>query len=443
MTEMRQMPTFLPPGAADLFLRDVERRAAHPDAASTIGAVLHLSGAVPGLPALQECVAARLPRLPCMTHVLDGDGRQARWVHADPDPVRHVAVRRLAGGAEALEAAVRELMCVPWPEGVPAWRLVLLHGHVPDGFALLYLTHHAVQDGGAIVAVLEALFGPDATAGGPAPVPWTGSVEPRPGLRQVGRSVVILLRHARKHRVWSSPAQPLSSRRRTSWVRVPVPSLRAAARAGVGVGINDVYLTALGHAIAGWASTAWPRAARSRIPVMVPVNLRTADEWAAPGNRLYLTRVDLPGGLPPLAQRLAGTSAVTAALRLSGHRAVLRAALTRLPARLLRRLVAVSTAPGRLTLVASCLVMRKPLSFGDAVVERIDPVMCCPHGVPLSVVMLVYAGEASLCFRVDEALPGADTVPGLWRQALEELSTPPRSLCGSSGRKAVPGRPVR
>ncbi|MDG9684322.1 hypothetical protein QC334_16555 [Streptomyces sp. DH18] len=82
-----------------------------------------------------------------------------------------------------------------------------------------------------------------------------------------------------------------------------------------------------------------------------------------------------------------------------------------------------STAPGRLTLAASCLVMRKRLRYREAVVNRIDPVMCCPPGAPLAVVMLVYAGEASVCFRIDEALPGADTLPGLWGRALEELST--------------------
>ncbi|MFF4167034.1 hypothetical protein [Streptomyces sp. NPDC001741] len=82
-----------------------------------------------------------------------------------------------------------------------------------------------------------------------------------------------------------------------------------------------------------------------------------------------------------------------------------------------------STAPVRLTLVASCLVMRERLRYGDAVVTRIDPLMCCPPGAPLAVVMLVYAGEASVCFRIDRALPDAECLPGLWRQALEDLST--------------------
>ncbi|GAA4812760.1 hypothetical protein [Streptomyces ziwulingensis] len=418
------MRTFLAPSAADLFLRDVERRADHPDAASTIGAVLHLTGAVPALTDLREHVAARMTRLPCLVHLLRGRGRRARWVRAVPDVTRHVGVLRVGSGPEAVETAVRGLLGESWPEQAPAWRVVLLHGHVPDGFALVYLAHHSVQDGGTIVTVLGALFGPGAPAQRPTAAPRALPAAPRPPLRQVLRSTKVLLRHARKHHLWTSPGQPLSDCRRTLRVRAPAAWLKAAARAGSGeASINDVYLAALGHAIAGWAATAWTRAADAPLPVMVPVDLRTADEATAPGNRFFLTRVDLPGGPLPLAQRLAGTPAATSALKLPGHRAVLRAALTRLPAWLLKRLVELSTAPGRLTLVASCLVMRKRLRYGDAVVDRIDPLMCCPPGAPLAVAMLVYAGEASVCFRLDEALPGTESLPARWRQALEELAT--------------------
>ncbi|MFD5567605.1 wax ester/triacylglycerol synthase domain-containing protein [Streptomyces cadmiisoli] len=446
MKGMTGMRAFRAPSAADLFLRDVELGAEDPDAASTIGAVLHVTGAVPRLSDLQEYVGARLFRLPCLAHILRGDGRQARWVHVDPDPARHVGARRVAGGPDALQAAVRDLVREPWPQAVPPWRLVLLHGHEPDGYALLYLTHHAVQDGATVAAVLEAFFGPDAPSAQSTTVSRTASAVPRPPLRQVMRSGKVLLRHARKHHLWTSPSQPLSCRRRTVWVQVPVARLKTAARAG-DASINDVYLAALGHAIAGWASSAWPRAAETPLPVMIPVDLRTADEVAVPGNRLFLTRVDLPGGAMPVARRLARTPAATEALKLPGHRAVLRAALTRLPAWLLKPLVKVSTARGRLTLAASFLVMRKRLRYDDAVVDRIDPVMCCPPGAPLAVVMLLHAGEASVCFRIDEALPGGESLPARWRQALEELSEsgePPSVGPGAvAAATAAPGSPVQ
>ncbi|MFF4181005.1 hypothetical protein [Streptomyces sp. NPDC001750] len=100
------------------------------------------------------------------------------------------------------------------------------------------------------------------------------------------------------------------------------------------------------HAITQWAEDAWPRAAGQAIPVMGPVNLRTPGEAGAPGDRLFPTRNDLPGGTMPVDWWLARTRAVTAALKPGrGHRTVLRAALTRLPRWLFERLVAARACP--------------------------------------------------------------------------------------------------
>ncbi|MER7562243.1 hypothetical protein ABTZ93_04660 [Streptomyces sp. NPDC097941] len=414
------MNPFPAPGPADLVLVKAEQLAEHPDAHARIGAVLHLTGAVPDLAGLREHVTAHLDDLPCLTHVLSGDGPTAQWAPADPDMAWHLRAQHLDGEPQALEAAVRLALREPWPEEAPAWRMILLHGHVPDGSALLYLTHHAVQDGANIGTVLDTLFGPRPLPRFPAPAPA--------GLRRTARSAVSLLRHARRHGLWQSASHPLSSRRHLLWAQAPSAGLRAAARAG-GTSVNDVYLATVVHAITQWAEDAWPHATGTAIPVMVPVNVRTPDEVAAPGNRLFLTRIDLPGGTMPVDRRLARTAAVTSVLKSAGHKAVLRAALTRLPRRLLQLLVDASTVPGRLTVCASYLVVRRPLHYGGAAVHRIDPIMCCPPGVPLAVAATTYEDTTSVSFRIDTALPGADSLPERWRQAVTELtrSAPPPS----------------
>ncbi|MEU9149856.1 wax ester/triacylglycerol synthase domain-containing protein [Streptomyces sp. NPDC048417] len=411
------------PSPADLILCDAERRAEHPDAMSTIGVLLHLTGTVPDLAELCDHVVSRLPGLPCLTHVLSSDGTTAQWLPATPDMERHICAVRVDNKPQSLDAAVRGLLREPLPQGAPAWRMILLHGHVTDGFALLYLAHHAVQDGANLAAVTESLFGPSLLPEQSAVVARGVPHTPRPRLGQVVRSTATLLRHFRKQTLWTSPSQPLSSRRHTLWTHVPSSWLRTAARTGK-ASTNDVYLTALAHAIAEWADSGWPRAADVAIPVMVPVNLRTADEVAAPGNRLFLTRVALPGGSMPLSRRLASTRAATVALKSAEHKAVLRAALARPPLWAFERLVAMSTDPGRLTVCASSFVLRHRLGYGDAVVERVDPIICCPPGVPAAVVMCVYEDVASACFRIDEALPGAESLPARWRQALEEMTIP-------------------
>lgn len=414
--------SFLAPTPADLILRDVERHAEHPDALSNTGVMLHLTGAVPDLAELRQHVAARLADLPCLTHVLDRSGPTPRWKSAAPEMDHHVKARHVDAGPEPLDAAMRRLLREPWPEAVPTWRLILLHGHVPDGFVLLYLTHHALQDGGSILAVLEALFGPPmgseqstAVARG---VPHAHRL--RPG--QVLRSTMMLLRRAGKHHRWSSPAHPLSSRRHLMLTHAPAAWLRTTARAG-DASTNDVNLTALADAVAEWARAAWPRAADLPIPVMVPINLRTAEEVTAPGNRLFLARIDLPGGTMPPLQRLAHTRTLTHQLKSTEHKAVLRAMLTRLPMWPFQRLVALMTAPGRLTLGASYVVVRHRLRYGDAEVNRLDPLVVCPPGAPMTVAVLVYGNEASACFRIDEALPGAESLPARWLQALEDMAT--------------------
>lgn len=419
---MRHLNRFPDPTAADLLMREAGQLAAHPDANATIGAVLHLTGAVPELAGLREHITAHIADLPCLTHVLTGDGPTARWDPAVPDIARHVRAQRLADEPEALQAAVRLLLREPWPERVPAWRMILLHGHGPDRFALLYLTHHAVQDGGSIVTVLETLFGPRLPPGQFSVVTRDVSPTRRPGLCQTLRTTVTLLRRARSHHLWHWPARPLSSRRHTLWAQASSADLRTAARAG-GASTNDVQLTALAHAITQWAEDAWPRATDRPLPLMVPVNLRTPDEAAAPGNRLFLTRIDLPAGAMPLARRLAHTRAATPVLKSAGHKTVLRAALTRLPRPLLQRLVAMCTTPGRLTVCASSVVMRHSLHYGTAAVHRIDPVICCPPGVPMAVVATTYKDTTSACFRIDHALPDAAGLPARWRQALADLAT--------------------
>ncbi|GAA2616288.1 hypothetical protein GCM10010304_82270 [Streptomyces roseoviolaceus] len=57
-----------------------------------------------------------------------------------------------------------------------------------------------------------------------------------------------------------------------------------------------------------------------------------------------------------------------------------------------------------------------------AVVDRVDPTICCPQGAPAAVVVCAYEHATSACFRIDEAFPGAESLPTRWSQALEEMT---------------------
>ncbi|MFI1869727.1 wax ester/triacylglycerol synthase domain-containing protein [Streptomyces jumonjinensis] len=405
------------PNFADLIFHRLSEEAAHADVGCTIGVALHLEGPVPKPSKLRADVAARLGALPCLTHTLSG--RPPKWAPAYPDLERHIGEHRLPEDPGALEEAIQELLREPLPADAPPWRLMVLHGHVPGASVLLYLTHHAVQDGGSVVAVLETLFGPPLL---PSQHSTTARM-PRIRVRQAYRSIAPIIRSARPHGFWDSESHPLSTGRRLMWAEVPVASLRAAARLGK-CSANDAYLTALAHAIAGWAAEHWPGAADAPLPVIVPVNLRTPEEAVLPGNRCFAVRVDLPGGPSPLAERLDGVVQATTLLKSVSHRAVLHKITDLVPTWLMRRIGLRGLRPGCLSIGCSFLFLRHRLEYGGARAVRVAPVMFCPEGTPLTVSLAWYGQLATVCFRIDAALPGGDTIPARWRRAVEELSTP-------------------
>ncbi|WP_197370892.1 WS/DGAT domain-containing protein, partial [Streptomyces clavuligerus] len=159
-------------------------------------------------------------------------------------------------------------------------------------------------------------------------------------------------------------------------------------------------------------------------PVFVPVSLRTPEEAVLPGNRLFPVRVDLPGGPAPAARRLADTARATAPLKSVSHRAVLRRCADALPTWLQLRLARRVQRPGLTSIGSSFLLMRHRLTVDGSRVTAVRPLMFCPEHTPLTVSLIAYAGTASVCFRIDRALPGAESLPARWACAVEELADP-------------------
>ncbi|GLF95661.1 hypothetical protein [Streptomyces yaizuensis] len=415
------------PNYVDLLFHRMHAVAPHPDSGFTIGVALHLQGPAPEPERIRDRVAALLPALPALTHLLRQ--RPPAWVPAAPDLERHITVRPLPTGPGPVAAALEELLREPLPTDAPPWRMVLLRPESSDssdstagtdGTAesiLVYLTHHGLQDGGSLISVLETLFGPPLR---PSQLSVTARL-PRLRRGDTRRGIPTLLDGGRAHRVWDAPGRPLSTGRRLLWAEVPLRRLREAARAG-GCGANDIHLAALGHAVAGWAAERWPPADGVPLPVFVPVSLRTPEEAVLPGNRCVPVRVDLPGGPRTAALRLAGTVFATAPLRSVAHRAFLHRFVTALPTWLHLWLVRWGTGPGRASIGSSFLLMRHRLTVGDARTVRVVPLMFCPDATPMTVSLIAYAGIASVCFRIDRALPGAETLPDRWVRAVEELA---------------------
>ncbi|MFD0385184.1 wax ester/triacylglycerol synthase domain-containing protein [Streptomyces stramineus] len=97
----------------------------------------------------------------------------------------------------------------PAPRGAPHWRVWLLRGHVPGGYAVLYLVHHAVQDGAGMLHTLETLFTADGVPEDRSSAVFHGFAgAPRLTLPDRVRALATASRTARRTAVWNSSRHP-------------------------------------------------------------------------------------------------------------------------------------------------------------------------------------------------------------------------------------------
>ncbi|MDC0770202.1 wax ester/triacylglycerol synthase domain-containing protein [Streptomyces sp. HD] len=408
------------PNPVDLLFHAAGQLASHPEAVPNVAVVAHLTGTAPDLPELRASIGRRLHLLPCLTHVLTTDDDCPRWSPHAPDLEEHVFAHLVPAGPDRLDETVRELLRGPLPAGAPAWRLVLLSGHAPGKYCLALFSHHEVQDAANLVTVLETLLGPEDIAD-PSAAAFPGPV-PSPEPRWFLDTTAFIWRNTRPHGLWNTARRPLSGRRHILWTEVPSRLIEETGRA-YDATANDVHMAALAHAITRWAGEHHPEAASDPLPLMLPVNLRTRAETGLPGNRFFLARLDLPGGSMTAARRLGRTSAATAVLKDPAYKQTLHRITQREPKQTYHQLVARTAAPDRLTAVASIFRVRQPLAYLGDPVERVVPVICCPDGFPLTSALFLYAETSTVCFQIDRALPGAETIPLLWRRAVDDMAT--------------------
>lgn len=373
-----------------------------------VGMVLHCEGAPPNLAQVTAHVAARLQLVPALRSL----PAKSRWrIEAALDLEAHVVEQRVASGPASLEAAVGELIGAPLPEHGPAWQLHLLHGHTEDGFALLFRVHHSLQDGGGVVHTLEALFSGDGDEPSSAACPGLAET-PRVSMRDMVTAVGALASGARRAGTWASYPAGFSSERTHTWCELPVDRLRSAARAQ-GTTVNDVYLAALAHALTQ-AAQQLP-SGPTTVPFLVPVNLRRPGEEGAPGNRVVLTSIALPGGQYAAEERLALTPGATGVLKSVRLREAMRRITALTPATAMTQTLKMVTRPAHAATLASNLMLPRRLEFQGAPVTRVAPVMWAPLGIPVAAVLLTYQGTATACFVTDPAMPGLDELPDLWQ----------------------------
>lgn len=231
----------------------------------------------------------------------------------------------------------------------PLWELHLVHGLAGGRTAVVSKIHHAMVDGVSGVELLDVLFdltpdgqptrkpaavlaaGPSTPGGRLLETAWdagAGLLEAGAGLvRQVGQ----LLREGRPRlaralevagalgRAAVEPVarlpfnRPLTGARRLSWVTLSFAEARQVC-AIRGATLNDLVLAVLTDAVGRALREGREPTAGRRLRLLVPVNVRRADESGLLGNRVSMVPVEAPFDADPVA-RLVAVQECTARLK--------------------------------------------------------------------------------------------------------------------------------
>ncbi|MEE1798407.1 wax ester/triacylglycerol synthase family O-acyltransferase [Streptomyces sp. JV176] len=419
-----------PAHALDRAFLSMERR--HPDARWEAGGVAYLSGPPPSLADFRAYVGFRLPQLPLQTSRVEGGPRRPWWRPDSEFAVDRHVHEVVADGPGEWDSALHTALNAPFAPGT-YWGAWLVHGHVPDRYAVCYRFRHACQDGSAAAMTFRAMLG----EGEPSarPVPGKGRRADLP--RRVGLAVGLAVRFAAGPLVVRGPRPALpfvpTGERRLWRGRVPADALRriGAARGG---SAHDVHLAALAGAVAAWSERSG--VPLPRVTALVPVDARRPDEDQTWGNRCFALPLELPlrtgpkgadasrDGAPPL-WRVDRVMARTRKLRGETWRQAMQDMVRFMPGRPTEWYLRRVTSPRVTDVMATSMPLADQAGLGDTHVTgtALLPLLVPGHlfGVGLS----FFGTWAEVSFVADRALPLGESLPGLWERAVVELEEAP------------------
>lgn len=400
-------------------------------------------------PRLVEEVAARLHLIPRYTQrVVPVPFGLAlpTWEPAPQFDVRqHVFRHQLRAPADAaqLSRLVSRLFARPLDRDRPLWELHQIDGLDGARSALFGKVHHCMIDGVSGVQLMGVLFDPSPKPAPypPAPAPTAPPALPsataqlwrglRDGTQQLTRqaraladvlgrpeeAVAELRRTAEAvgevvrvllERVPPTPFNGhVSILRRVLWRTVALHDLKAIKNR-LGGTVNDAVLATLAGALRRYLEAAGRNPDRMELRAMCPVNVRSADERLALGNRISMMVAPLPVGIYDPRERYRQVRAAMAQIKASGESARMTRILdlvTLLPP-------ALQTAAGWLQVQSAPVntictnVPGPPVSlYTQGVrIETMVPLVPLAQGIGLAFAMLSYADTLTIGVTLDPAL---------------------------------------
>jgi WS/DGAT/MGAT family acyltransferase len=368
------------------------------------------------------------------------------WEPAPHFDVRHHVVRhqlRPPGDMAQLTKLVSRLFARPLDRERPLWELHQIDGIEERRSALFGKVHHCMIDGVSGVQLMGVLFDPSPKPTAVLPPPpgtqvpalpsstqqlWRGLVEGSRSLIGRGRAVVDLLRQPDRavdemrrtadavgevlrvllERVPPTPFNGhVSILRRVLWHTVALHELKAIKNR-LGGTVNDAVLATIAGGLRRYLEVRGLNPDRIELKAMCPVNVRTADEHLALGNRVSMMVAPLPVGIYDPRERYRQVQTAMSQIKASGESARMTRILdlmTLLPPPL-------QTAAGWLQVQSAPVntictnVPGPPVSLYSQGVrlDALVPLVPLAQGIGLAFAMLSYADTLTIGLTLDPAL---------------------------------------
>lgn len=358
---------------------------------------------------------------------------------------RHVFRHQLRppGDRGQLAKVVSRLFARPLDRDRPLWELHQIDGLDGGRSALFGKVHHCMIDGVSGVQLMGVLFDPNPKPAPyppppPAPPPhhlpsatrqlWRGVGDTLRTTTAQARAFVDLLRRpdaalAELSRTTDAlsemvrvllervPPTPFNGHvsilRRVFWRTVPLHDLKSIKNR-LGGTVNDAVLAILSGALRRYLQEHGVNPDRVELKAMCPVNVRTADEHLALGNRISMMVAPLPVGILDTAERYRQVRAATSQIKASGE----SARMTRILDLMTLLPPALQTAVGWLQVQSSPVntictnVPGPPVSlYAQGVrLETMVPLVPLAQGIGLAFAMLSYADSLTIGATLDPAL---------------------------------------
>jgi diacylglycerol O-acyltransferase / wax synthase len=404
------------------------------------------------------------------------------WVD-DPNFNLEYHVRNAAlpypGTEQQLLQLTARIASQPLDRSKPLWENWLVEGLHDNRFALIFKTHHALVDGVSGVDLGTVLFDLQPTPSAPPTDLEAWQPKPEPsgaelvvaGVRgMVGgaaelvartmqaasrpASSLSMLRDAAEgvgEIVWAglnpAPETPLNveigPHRRYSVVRQQLKDYKMVKDA-LGGTVNDVVLTVVSGALAGWLRSRGIRTEGLEMRALVPVSVRTQDQRGTLGNQLTAMRAPLPVYIDDPVARLQFVRCAMDGLK-DSKQAVGAATLATVnnlaPPTILAQASRLNFSTRLFNLIVTNIPgPQMPLYVLGRKLDELFPVAFLPDNHALAVAIMSYNGGVGYGLLADyDALPDVDLIAEGIDASLRELLDAARAAGGRKSRpRAVP-----